>query len=281
MTARLLHGKPVAEAIWGDVERRTEGILARRGAPPSLAIVLATDDPAAAAYLRQIERAFGRHGLATRRDVLATPDRTNLAACLSRLGDDPSVDGVLLTTPLPSPLTLQDAAALLPPSKDVEGLHPEHAGRLAQGGPSVVPSTPLAGMEILRAAGFELRGKTAVVIGRSAVVGRPLAHLLLLADATLVVCHTRTPDIGAWTRRADVLLLAAGRPGLVDATMVRPEAVVVDFGINVVGDQIVGDAAPNVGDVVAAITPVPGGVGPVTTAVLARNLVDLTEAQAS
>jgi methylenetetrahydrofolate dehydrogenase (NADP+) / methenyltetrahydrofolate cyclohydrolase len=161
---------------------------------------------------------------------------------------------------------------------DVEGVHPVHAGLLVQGQPTIVPSTPLAGMEILKAAGVDLRGKHAVIVGRSQIVGRPLIQLLLAEHATVTVCHTRTPDLGAMTRQADVLLLAAGRASLVDGGMVKPGAVVVDFGINVVGDQLVGDADfASVAEVASAITPVPGGVGPVTNAALARNLVELAE----
>lgn len=245
---------------------------------PRLAIVQAADDPAAAAYLRQIERSFERHGLAATRHLPASADEAGLTALLDMLAADRAVHGILLTLPLPGGLRLDAVLEHLPLAKDVEGIHPAHAGLLAQGRPRVVPSTPLAGIEILRAAGVELRGKVAVVIGRSPIVGRPLAQLLLLADATVVVCHTRTVDLAGWTRRADVLLVAAGRAGLVDGSMVRPGAVVVDFGINVVGERLVGDVdAASVGEVAGALTPVPGGVGPVTTAVLARNLLDLAE----
>jgi methylenetetrahydrofolate dehydrogenase (NADP+)/methenyltetrahydrofolate cyclohydrolase len=184
----------------------------------------------------------------------------------------------LLTQPLPSSLSLEAALQHLPPDKDVEGVHPWNAGALAQGRPKIVPSTPLAGMEILNASGVELRGKSAVIVGRSPIVGRPLIQLLLLADATVTVCHTRTADLASVTRQADVLLLAAGRADLIDGSMVKSGAVVIDFGINMMGDQMVGDAAfESVSAVAGAITPVPGGVGPVTNAVLARNLVQLAE----
>jgi methylenetetrahydrofolate dehydrogenase (NADP+) / methenyltetrahydrofolate cyclohydrolase len=184
----------------------------------------------------------------------------------------------LLTQPLPAPLRLDEALTHLPASKDVEGVHPENAGLLAQGRPGSVPSTPLAGMEILKANGVDLTGKLAVVVGRSPIVGRPLIHLLLQENATVAVCHTRTADLGQMTRQADVLLLAAGRAALVNGSMVKPGAIVVDFGINVVGDQLIGDAdAESVAAVAGALTPVPGGVGPVTNAVLARNLVELAE----
>jgi methylenetetrahydrofolate dehydrogenase (NADP+)/methenyltetrahydrofolate cyclohydrolase len=268
----------VADAIWNDVERRAASLTAG-GAPfPCLAIAEAADDPAAAAYLRSIERAFERHGLATIRRRPDEVSQASLDGLLDDLAADASVHGILLTQPLPAPLSLDQTLRHLSVSKDVEGVHPENAGLLAQGRPGIVPSTPLAGMEILKAAGVELRGKSAVIVGRSPIVGRPLIHLLLQEHATVTVCHTRTADLGAETRRADVLLLAAGRANLVDGAMLKPGAIVVDFGINVVDDQLVGDADfASVADVAGSITPVPGGVGPVTTAVLARNLVELAE----
>jgi methylenetetrahydrofolate dehydrogenase (NADP+)/methenyltetrahydrofolate cyclohydrolase len=247
---------------------------------PCLAIAKAAEDPASAAYLRQIERAFERHGLTTIRRRPDAVSQDALDGLLDALVSDPTVHGILLTQPLPAPLMLDRALAHLPASKDVEGVHPENAGLLTQGRPGIVPSTPLAGMEILKANSVELKGKTAVIVGRSPIVGKPLIQLLLAEHATVAVCHTRTPDLGYWGRQADILLLAAGRANLVDGSMVKPGAVVIDFGINVVGDQLVGDAdLESVAAVAGAITPVPGGVGPVTTAVLARNLIELAERQ--
>ena len=205
-------------------------------------------------------------------------DQDALARVLDELAADDAIHGILLTQPLPAPLRLDLALRHLPVGKDVEGIHPEHAGLLVQGQPTIVPSTPLAGMEILKANGVDLRGKHAVVVGRSQIVGRPLIQLMLAEHATVSVCHTRTPDLGEMTRQGDVLLLAAGRANLVTGDMVKPGAVVVDFGINMLGDQMVGDAeAASVAGVAGALTPVPGGVGPVTNAVLARNLVELAE----
>jgi methylenetetrahydrofolate dehydrogenase (NADP+) / methenyltetrahydrofolate cyclohydrolase len=268
----------VADRIWSDVERRA-AVLREGGSPAlCLAIVEAADDPASAAYLRQIERLFDRHGLTTVRRKPEATTQDGLNGLLDELAADASVHGILLTQPLPRPLTLDSAVRHLPPEKDVEGVHPWNAGALAQGRPAVVPSTPLAGMEILAASGVGLRGKHAVIVGRSPIVGRPLIQLLLLQDATVTVCHTRTVDLGSVTRQADILLLAAGRANLVDGSIVKPGAVVVDFGINVVDEKLVGDAAfESVAAVVDSITPVPGGVGPVTNAVLARNLVQLAE----
>jgi methylenetetrahydrofolate dehydrogenase (NADP+)/methenyltetrahydrofolate cyclohydrolase len=249
------------------------------GAPsPSLAIVEAADDPSAASYLRSIERAFQRRGLTTTRRRPAQVDQASLNALLRELDVDEDVHGILLTQPLPAPLELDKTLDYLPVAKDVEGIHPLNAGLLAQGRPCTVPSTPLAGIEILNAAGVELSGKHAVILGRSQILGRPLIQLLLARNATVTVCHTRTADLGAETRRADVLLVGAGRAYLVNGAMVQPGAVVVDFGINEVDGRLVGDAdAESVAEVASALTPVPGGVGPVTTAVLARNLVELAE----
>jgi methylenetetrahydrofolate dehydrogenase (NADP+) / methenyltetrahydrofolate cyclohydrolase len=268
----------VADAIWADVERRAASLTAGGAPLPCLAIAEAAEDPASAAYLRQIERAFERHGLTTIRRRPEQVAQEALNALLTDLDSDQTVHGILLTQPLPAPLRLDQALERLPVTKDVEGVHPEHAGLLAQGRPAIVPSTPLAGMEILKANGAVLQGKTAVVVGRSPIVGKPLIQLLLAEHATVTVCHTRTVDLGAVTRGADILLLAAGRANLVTGEMVKPGAVVIDFGINVVDDQLVGDAdLASVAEVAGSITPVPGGVGPVTTAVLARNLVELAE----
>jgi methylenetetrahydrofolate dehydrogenase (NADP+)/methenyltetrahydrofolate cyclohydrolase len=245
---------------------------------PCLAIVEAASDPAAAAYLRSIERAFERHGLSTLRRVLDSASQEALDRLLAELDFDEAVHGILLTQPLPAPLNLDHTLVKLSVAKDVEGVTSVNAGLLAQGRPSIVPSTPLAGMEILKAAGVTLQGASAVIVGRSPIVGRPLIQLLLQEHATVTVCHTRTRDLGAVTRGADVLLLAAGRAHLVTGEMVKPGAVVIDFGINVIDDQLVGDADfASVEAVAGAITPVPGGVGPVTTAVLARNLIELAE----
>ncbi|MFN8636660.1 MAG: bifunctional 5,10-methylenetetrahydrofolate dehydrogenase/5,10-methenyltetrahydrofolate cyclohydrolase [Chloroflexota bacterium] len=271
-------GRPVADAIWIDVERRAASLTAGGAPVPCLAIVEAADDPASAAYLRQIQRAFERHGLTTVRRQPERVDQAALDTLLTELAADTSVHAILMTQPLPTPLDLARALEHLPATKDVEGVHPVNAGTLAQGRPSVVPSTPLAGMEILKHAGVRLTGAHAVVVGRSPIVGRPLIQLLLSEHATVTVCHTRTADLGAVTRQADVLLLAAGRAGLVNGAMVKPGAIVIDFGINVVDDKLVGDADyESVNEVASAITPVPGGVGPVTTAVLARNLIELAE----
>ena len=279
LTAQLLAGRPVADAIWAEVGRRAASFRARAGAPPDLAIVQTGDDPATASYLRQIERAFGAREIGVVRHRVEAEDGVDgLRSLLIRLTRDASVHGILVPQPLAPPFTLEAVFEVLPATKDVEGIHPLNAGALAQGRPAVVPSTPLAGMELLRGAGVKLAGSMAVVVGRSPIVGRPLIQLLLGADATVVVCHSKTADLGHVTRQADVLCVATGRAGLVRGEMVKPGAVVIDFGINVTGAGLVGDVLfDEVAEVAGAITPVPGGTGPVTTAVLARNLLDLAE----
>lgn len=240
------------------------------------------DDPATLAYLRQIERAFrARELMVTQHHIDPATGNDGLIATLDELGADDAVQGILVPQPLAPPFDLEAVYAALPVAKDVEGIHPANVGALAQNRAGPVPSTPLAGIELLEASRIQIAGALAVVVGRSPIVGRPLAQLLLRRDATVVVCHSRSGDLGRYTRQADILCAAAGRPNLVRADMVKLGATVIDFGINVVGDALVGDVAfAEVAEIVGAITPVPGGTGPVTTAVLARNLLDCAEALA-
>jgi methylenetetrahydrofolate dehydrogenase (NADP+)/methenyltetrahydrofolate cyclohydrolase len=233
------------------------------------------DDPSAQAYQRQISRAFAAHGLAVTASLLeARAGQQAVAERLAALAADPAIDGILLQQPLPPGLEIQPLLEAIPRSKDVEGVHPHNAGLLALGRPAFVPSTPLAGLELLQRAVADLTGKLAVVVGRSPIVGRPMAHLLLRADCTVVSCHTRTRDLPALTRQAELLLVAAGRPGLVTGEMIAPGAVVIDFGTSVVDGKLVGDVdRASVEPIAAVLTPVPGGVGPVTTALLGQNLL--------
>ncbi len=282
MTAKVLDGRAVARAIWSDVALRVQKFAVANGAPPTLAVVRAGDDPASAAYLRQIDRAFAARAIEVRLESLPdAPDESALAARIAALGDDSSVHGVLVQLPLPPPLNLALVSDLTTDhagAKDVEGISVTLTGLLCQGRPAIVPSTPLAGLELLRAGGTPLAGRHAVVVGRSAIVGRPLAQLLLQADATVTVCHSQTRDLARFTRQADILVAAAGRPALISGDMVKPGATIIDFGINEVDGRLVGDVDfEAVREVAGAISPVPGGTGPVTTAVLARNLLDLVE----
>jgi methylenetetrahydrofolate dehydrogenase (NADP+)/methenyltetrahydrofolate cyclohydrolase len=263
------------------LEAAGRAFFERHAEAPRLAIVRVGDDAASGSYLRQITRAFEAHSL--RVSVVELPDssgQTEVANVLDRLGRDVSVHGILLQLPLPAELDSQPLLDQLPLAKDVEGVHPYHAGQLAVGRPSFVPSTPLAGMEMLRRSGIGISGRLAVVLGRSAIVGRPMASLLLQADATVTVCHSRTADLGALARQADILVAAVGRTGLLTGEMVKPGAAVIDFGTNVVDGRLVGDADfASVSQVAGFLTPVPGGTGPVTTAMLGSNLIQAARAQ--
>ena len=271
MSARLLEGRPVADAIWRGVEQRAGEVVRRVGRPPTLALVSGAD-PAAAAYARQVERQFTRHGL---RASKFTVDASEFLTCVCRLGSDASVDGVLLLTPLPDGVDAEAASLAIEPSKDVDGQHPDNLGRLAQRRPAFVPATALGGLRLLQHYAIPLRGAHAVVVGRSPVVGMPLALLLIDADATVSVCHSRTRDLGLVTREADVLCVAAGRQHLIGPQHVKPGAVVLDFGTNLsVDGATVGDVQTEaVREVAGGITPVPGGTGPITVAVVAEQTV--------
>jgi methylenetetrahydrofolate dehydrogenase (NADP+)/methenyltetrahydrofolate cyclohydrolase len=269
MSARLLEGRPVAESIWLDVDQRAARFVEVAGRPALLALVSGADD-AGVAYARQIERQFTRHGL---RIQASAPQASDIVTHLRGLSADPFVDGVLLMTPLASGVDIEQAVLAIDPAKDVDGQHPFSLGRLAQRRPAFAPATALGGLRLLQHYGIELRGTRAVVVGRSPVVGMPLALMLIDADATVTVCHSRSGDLSLYTREADLLCVAAGRGGLIGPKHVKAGAVVVDFGTNPTPDgALIGDVQTEaVRDIAAAITPVPGGTGPTTVAVLAQQ----------
>ena len=274
MTARLLEGRPVADAIWRDVEQRATAFSAAAGRAPVLGVVGGADE-SAMAYARQIERQFGRRGLR----VVSSVCSDDFSARVRALSSDRAIDGVLLLTPLPPGVDVDALNQLIEPAKDVDGQHPYNLGRLVQRKPGFAAATALGGMRLLEHYAVPLRGARAVVVGRSSVVGLPLALLLVDADASVSVCHSRTRDLAEITRQADVLCVAVGRPHLIGAEDVRPGAVVVDFGTNPAADgAMLGDVQTEpVGQVAAAITPVPGGTGPITVAVLAQQTVRAAE----
>ncbi len=240
-----------------------------------LATLLVGSHPAAEAYRSSIERTMARVGIVHRPINLPTEtSEKQFVAQLDLLNHDAETTGILALMPLPPHLNAHIVQERLSPLKDVDGITPTNAGRLHLGLPSLRPSTPQGGLEILDHHGLSLRGLEAVVIGRSNVVGRPLATMLTLRDATVTLCHRQTRSLGDVTRRADLVALGAGSPGLLTGDMVRPGAIVIDFGVNVVNDQIVGDVdRASVEPVAGYLTPVPGGTGPVTTLVLARNTI--------
>jgi methylenetetrahydrofolate dehydrogenase (NADP+) / methenyltetrahydrofolate cyclohydrolase len=280
MASRVIDGKAVAARVRAEVARDVERFVADGGPAPALATVVVGDDPASAMYVGSKHKAASEVGIETfdhRLPAISTHDA--VAALLAELNADSAVSGILLQLPVPPPLDGPALTALIDPGKDVDGLTPVSAGLLAQGNPGLVPCTPAGIMELLRDTGVELRGARAVVIGRSILVGKPIAALLLMADATVTVCHSRTQDLAAVCAQADVLVAAVGSPRLVTATFVKPGATVIDVGTNRTEYGLVGDVDFDaVSEVAGAITPVPGGVGPMTIAFLLRNTLSAAEA---
>jgi methylenetetrahydrofolate dehydrogenase (NADP+) / methenyltetrahydrofolate cyclohydrolase len=279
----ILDGKVVAQKVLDEVRAGVARLRDTTRVVPTLAVVLVGDFAPSKIYIANKKKAADSVGIASEDHLHpAGLDRAGLLALLGRLNADPRVHGILLQLPLPAGLDEDEAIAAIDPAKDVDGLHPVNLGRLLAGSPTVIPCTPAGCMEILDHYGCELKGAEAVVIGRSRLVGKPLAQLLLARHATVTMCHTRTRDLAAHTRRADVLCVAAGRAGTVTKDMVKDGAWVVDVGINrletgkVVGDVDFG----GVSERVHAITPVPGGVGPMTIAMLLRNTLRTAERQA-
>jgi len=276
VTAASLTGRELATTIRAAAAARAAELTVA-GRQPRLAVVTATDDEASAAYVRSIANAAGKEGIAC--DLLRTTTAAGVSATLAQLADDPEVHGVMLQTPLPEGALLADLARAIPAGKDVDGASPESLGRVVAGLPAFAPATAEAVLALLDYYQVELRGRHAVVVGRSVVVGKPVAHLLLDRHATVTISHSRTADLAAITRQADVLVVAAGRAGLIGPEHVSPGATVIDVGTNVTdAGQLAGDVDPAVASVVAALSPVPGGIGPVTTALLLRHVVEAAAA---
>ena len=276
----ILDGKAVAQKVLDEVRAGVARLQARTSVVPTLAVVLVGDFAPSKVYVANKKRAADSVGIASEDHIHPEGlDRAALLALLRRLNADPKVHAILLQLPLPAGLDEDEAIAAIAPEKDADGLHPENLGRLLAGTPTVVPCTPAGCLEILDHYGCDLEGAEAVVIGRSRLVGKPLAQLLLARHATVTMCHTRTRDLAAHTRRADVLCVAAGRPRTVTGNMVKEGAWVIDVGINrletgkLAGDVDYASAAARA----HAITPVPGGVGPMTIAMLLRNTLRAAE----
>jgi methylenetetrahydrofolate dehydrogenase (NADP+) / methenyltetrahydrofolate cyclohydrolase len=278
----ILDGKVVAQKVLDEVRAGVARVRAATRVAPTLAVVLVGDFAPSKIYVANKKKAADSVGIAAEDHLHPEGlDRQGLLALLDRLNADPRIHGILLQLPLPAGLDEDEAIAAIDPAKDVDGLHPVNLGRLLAGAPTVVPCTPGGCMEILDHYGCDLKGAEAVVIGRSRLVGKPLAQLLLARHATVTTCHTRTRDLPAHTRRADVLCVAAGRPGTVTKEMVKDGAWVIDVGINrLETGKLVGDVDfAGVSERVRAITPVPGGVGPMTIAMLLRNTLRAAERQ--
>ncbi len=275
MTATRIDGKAQAAALRATVAAGV-AVLTRA---PGLAVVLVGDDPASAVYVRSKGRACREAGMVSVEHRLsADTKQATLLALVATLNADPAIDGILVQLPLPPQIDTDKVIAAIDPDKDVDGFHPVNVGRLASGLPGFVPCTPLGCLKLLRATLGDLAGLDAVVVGRSNIVGKPMAQLLLADSATVTIAHSRTRDLPALCRRADIVVAAVGRPEMIRGNWVKPGATVIDVGINRVEGALVGDVAfAEVSAHAGAITPVPGGVGPMTIACLLQNT--LTSAQ--
>ncbi|MEE2758120.1 MAG: bifunctional methylenetetrahydrofolate dehydrogenase/methenyltetrahydrofolate cyclohydrolase FolD [Myxococcota bacterium] len=277
MAAIKIDGRAIASKVRDEVSLRVQS-LSQSGVTPGLAVVLAGDDPASQVYVRNKERMAGRVGINAKTIRLPeTLEPEQLRDTILALNEDSSVDGILVQLPLPGHIDPAQATSILneiSPAKDVDGLHPLNLGRLLAGEPGFVACTPSGCMRLLKETDVACRGRRAVVIGRSTIVGKPMAHLLLAADATVTICHSRTLDLAERVREADIVIAAVGRPEFVKGDWVKPGAAVIDVGINRTADgKLVGDVAyDEVAEVAGSITPVPGGVGPMTIAYLLDNV---------
>jgi methylenetetrahydrofolate dehydrogenase (NADP+) / methenyltetrahydrofolate cyclohydrolase len=289
MTARLIDGKMIAADLRGKVTDAVHRLRRDRGFVPGLAVVLVGQNPASEVYVRNKAKAVGEAGM--RAFDRKLPDSTSEADLLDLVGAlnaDPDVNGMLVQLPLPPQIDPQKVIAAIDPDKDVDGFHPLNVGRLASGLPGLVPCTPLGCVLLAKTVHDSLSGLEAVVIGRSNIVGKPVAQLLLAENATVTIAHSKTRDLAGVCRRADLLIAAIGRPEMVHADWIKPGATVIDVGINRVAGQegsksgksrIVGDVARAARDVAGALTPVPGGVGPMTIACLLLNTLRAACAQ--
>jgi methylenetetrahydrofolate dehydrogenase (NADP+) / methenyltetrahydrofolate cyclohydrolase len=279
---RLLLGAPIAAEIRASVEREVLAFRGRRGYTPALAVLIVGRDAPSAVYLNQILKSCAKVGIEGR--LVEVPGRASAAAVreeIERLNADTQVAGIIVQMPLPKRIPLSTVIDTLDPAKDIDGLHPRNAGLLTLGYEGFLPTTAHAAVELLKRSGIELAGKRVVVVGRSNVVGKPAALLLMREHATVTICHSKTADLARHVKDAEIVVVAAGKPGLITGKMLRKGAVVVDVGINVVDGRIVGDVDfESASKVASAITPVPGGVGPVTNALLLTHLVHAAQDQA-
>jgi len=274
MTAIILDGKALAATMRGEIATEVAAFKEQHGFVPTIAVLRAGEDPASVSYARQIAKSFEAAGMGF--TLYALPENTPEAKVVSlvkRLSRDKATSGIMVQEPLPKQVNPEAVLAALSPAKDVDGVHPVNAGLLMQDtGDYFAPATPAGGMEMLRRHGVELKGKRAVVVGRSNIVGKPMAFLLLHQHATVTICHSRTVDLGAVCREGDILVAAVGKARLIDGSMVKPGAIVVDFGVNFVEGKMVGDVDFDLAaQVASAITPVPGGTGPLTVIMLLKN----------
>ena len=277
MSARVIDGKAAAaEMNQMSLERAQH--LREKGIEPHLAVILVGDNPASQTYVRSKEKACERANI--RSTAIRMPAETTQAELVDKvreLNADKSVHGILVQLPLPDHLSADEVIDAIDPDKDVDGFHPVNMGRLSIGLPSMVPCTPAGIMVLLKKYGIDPAGRHAVIVGRSRIVGRPMAMLLINAHATVTVCNTRTPNLEDFTRSADILIVATGHRDMVNGSMIKPGATVIDVGINRVDGRLYGDVSEDAFETAGAMTPVPGGVGPMTVAMLLSNTLDIAE----
>lgn len=283
MTARIIDGAALSQRIREEVAQRVQA-LAAKGVRPGLAVVLVGDDPASQVYVRNKVAACEKAGLhSVKEQYPADLTEAQLLERIDALNRDPSIHGILVQLPLPRHMDAHKVIEAIAAEKDVDGFHISNAGLLMTGQPLFRPCTPYGVMKMLESEGVALRGAEAVIVGASNIVGKPMAMLLLQAGATITICNSKTRDLGAQTRRADVLVVATGKPGMIDGSMIKPGAVVIDVGINRGADgKLCGDVdMASAREVAGAISPVPGGVGPMTIAMLLVNTVEAAERAAA
>lgn len=290
MTATILDGRALAKTLRGELDERVAAFKDKYGVTPTIAVVRAGEDPASVSYARMIQKTFDKRGMGFQLHTLPeTASQDEIVALVARLNADESVHGIMVQEPLPKGIDEAVVKDALSPDKDADGVHPVNAGRLAQVapvgrppmvGPFFVPATPAGGMEILKRYNVEIKGKHAVVVGRSNIVGKPMALLLLRENATVTVCHSRTEDLAGVCRTADILCAAVGRAKMIKGDWIKPGAVVIDFGVNFVEGQMCGDVDFDAAvEVAGMITPVPGGTGPMTNLMLALNVLEAARRQ--
>ena len=285
MSAKIIDGNKLSEAMRVEITQQVEQLRAECAVTPGLAAVLVGDDPASQIYVRNKRRACEKAGIhSTLHNLDATTSQTNLLELVARLNKDPSVHGILVQLPLPKQIDEEAIVDVVDPEKDIDGFGPENLGLLAAGRPRFLPCTPAGVQQMLIRSGIQVEGSHVVIVGRSSIVGKPLSLILMQkaagANATVTVCHSRTRDIAAVTRQADIVVVAIGQARFLKADMIRPGTVVIDVGINRVDGSLVGDVDFDpVSQVAGAISPVPGGVGPMTITMLLQNTLQAARRQ--
>jgi methylenetetrahydrofolate dehydrogenase (NADP+)/methenyltetrahydrofolate cyclohydrolase len=274
LLAELLDGKTIAKVLKEEIKQEVEGWKAQ-GVNPKLAVILVGDDPASVVYAKSKQKVSESLGIDFELFILtADSPEAEVMAQIDTLNNDPNVHGIMIELPLPKHISKERVMAAVRPDKDVDGVHPINRGYILSGEEGLFPATPLSCIEILLRSGVGIAGKHVVIVGRGETVGKPLVFLILKHNATVTICHSRTPDLGAFTRQADIIIAAVGKANLVTKDMVKPGAIVVDAGINEIPGGICGDVAfDEVKEVASLISPVPGGVGSLTTALIMKNVL--------